>query len=134
MSQIQHVCMCRRVKGQLVAVGPQLGGLAASVAVATLWLTRRGRSAGAGSGGGSDGGSGGGGGGGGGDGGDGGPPSEAAKVRLHLLAAAVYSLMCQFEPQTNPIKLRSGGGTTCRRSLIGRPSAPFLRHIDYQRL
>ncbi|CAL8463491.1 g3025 [Coccomyxa elongata] len=65
-----------RVKGQLAAVGPQLGGLAASVAVATIWLTQRGRS-----GGGSNGaGSGGGGGGGGSSSGDGGPPSESAQA------------------------------------------------------
>lgn len=68
------------MKGQLAAVGPQLGGLAASVAVATLWLTQRGRSAGGGSGAGSGGGSGGGDGGGGGSSGDGGPPSESAQV------------------------------------------------------
>ena len=71
-----------RVKGQLAAVGPQLGGLAASVAAATIWLTRTGRGAGGSGGGGSGGGSGGGDGGGGGSSGEGGTPSEAAQVFL----------------------------------------------------
>ena len=103
----QHVCACRRVKGQLAAVGPQLGGLAASVAVATLWLTRRGRTAGGSSGGGSDGGLGGGGGGSGGGGGDGGPSSEAAKVRIHLPAPSVYRLR-RMSPQCPHFPRRVG--------------------------